>query len=92
MASRRFSTLIFGGLVFLAFPGFSHAQATATTDASLSTELAHEMQQIEYNEGGYIIPFFPPVIDGFGTNVGGLVPSKIGLSLNAYDFKGVWLS
>ena len=69
-----------------------YAQAIATTDASLSTELAHEMQQIEYNEGGYIIPFFPPVIDGFGTNVGGLVPSKIGLSLNAYDFKGVWLS
>jgi hypothetical protein len=50
------------------------------------------MQLIEYNEGGYIIPFFPPVIDGFGTNVGGLGPSKIGLSLNAYDFKGVWLS
>jgi peptide/nickel transport system substrate-binding protein len=69
-----------------------YAQAIATTNASLSTELAHEMQQIEYNEGGYIIPFFPPVIDGFGTNVGGLAPSKIGLSLNAYDFKNVWLS
>ena len=69
-----------------------YAQAIATTDASLSTELAHEMQLIEYNEGGYIIPFFPPVIDGFATNVGGLVPSKSGLSLNAYDFKGVWLS
>jgi len=69
-----------------------YAQAIATTDTSLSTELAHEMQQIEYNEGGYIIPFFPPVIDGFGTNVGGLVPSKSGLSLGAYDFKKVWLS
>jgi peptide/nickel transport system substrate-binding protein len=69
-----------------------YAQAIATVDPSLRTEMAHEMQQIEYNEGGYIIPFFPPVIDGFGTNVGGLLPSKIGLSLNAYDFKGVWLS
>jgi peptide/nickel transport system substrate-binding protein len=69
-----------------------YAQAIATTDASLSTELAHEMQQIEYNEGGYIIPFFPPVIDGYGTNVGGLVPSKSGLSLGAYDFKNVWLT
>ena len=69
-----------------------YAQAIATTDTSLRTELAHEMQQIEYNEGGYIIPFFPPVIDGFGTNVGGLVPSKSGLSLGAYDFKKVWLS
>jgi peptide/nickel transport system substrate-binding protein len=69
-----------------------YAQAIATTDASLRTELAHEMQQIEYNEGGYIIPFFPPVIDGYGTNVGGLVPSKSGLSLGAYDFKNVWLT
>jgi peptide/nickel transport system substrate-binding protein len=69
-----------------------YAQAIATTDVSLRTELAHEMQQIEYNEGGYIIPFFPPVIDGYGTNVGGLVPSKSGLSLGAYDFKNVWLS
>jgi peptide/nickel transport system substrate-binding protein len=69
-----------------------YAQAIATTDTSLRTELAHEMQQIEYNEGGYIIPFFPPVIDGFGANVGGLVPSKSGLSLGAYDFKKVWLS
>jgi hypothetical protein len=34
----------------------------------------------------------PTSIDGFAANVGGLVPSKIGLSLNAYDFKGVWLS
>jgi peptide/nickel transport system substrate-binding protein len=67
-------------------------QAIATVDDSLRAELAHEMQQIEYDEGGYIIPFFPPVIDGYGANVGGLVPSKIGLSLNAYDFKGVWLS
>jgi peptide/nickel transport system substrate-binding protein len=69
-----------------------YAQAIASTDASLRTELAHEMQLIEYNEGGYIIPFFPPVIDGYGTNVGGLVPGKSGLSLNSYDFKNVWLS
>ena len=69
-----------------------YAQAIAAVDASLRTEIAHEMQQIEYNEGGYIIPFFPPVIDGYSPNVGGLVPSKIGLSLNAYDFKNVWLS
>jgi len=67
-------------------------QAIATVDDSLRTELAHEMQQIEYDEGGYIIPFFPPVIDGYGANVGGLVPSKIGLSLNAYDFKNVWIA
>jgi peptide/nickel transport system substrate-binding protein len=69
-----------------------YKQAIATTDAALRSELAHEMQQIEYDEGGYIIPFFPPVIDGYAPHVGGLVPSKIGLSLNAYDFKNVWLA
>ena len=45
------------------------------------------MQRIDYTERRLIIPFFPPVIDGYGANVHGLVPSKGGLSLNAYDFK-----
>ena len=67
-------------------------QAIATVDGALRTELAREMQRLEYDQGGYIIPFFPPVIDGHGPNVGGLVPSRIGLSLNAYNFKNVWLS
>ena len=69
-----------------------YSQAIATVDDSLRTELAHEMQRIDYTEGGYIIPFFPPVIDGYGSNVNGLVPSKGGLSLNSYDFKQLWLS
>jgi peptide/nickel transport system substrate-binding protein len=69
-----------------------YQQAIATIDDAKRTELAHEMQRIDYTVGGYIIPFFPPVIDGYGTNVNGLIPSKGGLSLNAYDFKQVWLS
>jgi peptide/nickel transport system substrate-binding protein len=67
-------------------------EAIATIDTAKRTELAHEMQMIDYTDGGYIIPFFPPVIDGYGANVNGLVPSKAGLSLNAYDFKQLWLS
>jgi peptide/nickel transport system substrate-binding protein len=69
-----------------------YGEAIATTDQAKRTELAHEMQLIDYDSGGYIIPFFPAVIDGYGANVNGLVPSKGGLSLNAYDFKNVWLS
>jgi peptide/nickel transport system substrate-binding protein len=69
-----------------------YQQAIATVDDAKRQQLAQEMQQIDYHEGGYIIPFFPPVIDGYGTNVHGLVPSKGGLSLNAYDFKQLWLS
>jgi peptide/nickel transport system substrate-binding protein len=69
-----------------------YQQAIATVDASKRAELAREMQRIDYTDGGYIIPFFPPVIDGYGTNVHGLIPSKAGLSLNGYNFSRVWLS
>jgi peptide/nickel transport system substrate-binding protein len=69
-----------------------YQQAIATVDDAKRQELAHAMQLIDYTDGGYIIPFFPPVIDGYGANVNGLVPSKGGLSLNAYDFKQLWLS
>jgi peptide/nickel transport system substrate-binding protein len=69
-----------------------YRQAIAAVDASKRTELAREMQRIDYDDGGYIIPFFPPVIDGYGTNVHGLIPSKGGLSLNGYNFGRVWLS
>jgi peptide/nickel transport system substrate-binding protein len=69
-----------------------YQEAIATIDPVKRQELAHEMQRIDYTEGGLIIPFFPPVIDGYGANVQGLVPSKGGLSLNAYDFKRLWLS
>ena len=53
-------------------------QALATLDASMRTEIAHEMQMIDYNEGGYIIPFFPAVIDGYAPNVNGILESKTG--------------
>ena len=45
------------------------SQALATLDTAKRTEIAHEMQMIDYNEGGYIIPFFPSVIDGYAPNV-----------------------
>lgn len=69
-----------------------YRQATATLNATKRAEISHEMQQIEYNEGGYIIPFFPPVIDGYGSNVHGLTTTKSGISLNSYQFTDVWLA
>jgi peptide/nickel transport system substrate-binding protein len=67
-------------------------QAEATLDAGMRQEIAYEMQMIDYNEGGYIIPFFPAVIDGYTTNVNGIVQSKTGSSFNNWDFEHVWLS
>jgi peptide/nickel transport system substrate-binding protein len=67
-------------------------QALATLDVPTRTEIAHEMQMIDYNEGGYIIPFFPPVIDGYSPNVNGILQSKTGSSFNNWDFEHLWLS
>ena len=69
-----------------------YEQALATLDEAKRTEIAHEMQLIDYNEGGYIIPFFPPVIDGYSPSVQGIVPSKTGGSFNNWDFAHLWVS
>lgn len=50
------------------------------------------MQLIDYDSGGYIIPYFPPVIDGYSTRVKGAVASKTGVSFNRFDFKNMWPS
>jgi peptide/nickel transport system substrate-binding protein len=69
-----------------------YLQARATLDEAKRTEIAHEMQMIDWNDGGYIIPFFPPVIDGYGPNIGGIVASKTGTSFNGWDFEHMWRS
>jgi peptide/nickel transport system substrate-binding protein len=67
-------------------------EAVATLDVSKRTEIAHEMQMIDYNWGGYIIPYFPPVIDGYAKNIGGVTPSLTGLSLSNYGFQRFWFT
>ncbi|MGC0367255.1 peptide/nickel transport system substrate-binding protein [Rhodococcus sp. 27YEA15] len=69
-----------------------YKQALATLDVGLRGEIAHEMQMIDYTEGGYIIPFFPPVFDGLASNVHGAVESKTGGSFNNWDFAHFWKS
>jgi peptide/nickel transport system substrate-binding protein len=67
-------------------------QAVSTSDVNVRTEIAHEMQMIDYNWGGYIIPYFPPVIDGYAKNIGGVTPSLTGLSLSNYGFQRFWFT
>jgi peptide/nickel transport system substrate-binding protein len=69
-----------------------YSKALATPNLAAQTDIAHEMQKIDYDEGGYIIPFFSPVIDGYASNVQGVVPSKVGVSFNDYDLRRFWLS
>ncbi len=68
-----------------------YAQALAAVDETRQAELVHEMMTIDYNEGGYIIPFVPPVIDGYSSRFHGAVTSKTGISFNNYDLSRCWL-
>ncbi len=67
-------------------------QALATTDDSKRTEIEHEMQKLEYDIGGYIIPFFGDLIDGYSSQVQGLRPSKGTLNLDSFGhgFRTIW--
>jgi peptide/nickel transport system substrate-binding protein len=67
-------------------------QALATTDIKKRYDLEHEMQVIDWNEGGNIIPYFLPTIDGYRSNVHGIESSVTGWPLGAFNFKSMWLS
>jgi peptide/nickel transport system substrate-binding protein len=67
-------------------------EAVATLDPNKRKEIVAEMQTIDYNQGGYIIPYFVPVIDGFTTSVHGIQASKAGMPLNSFTFDDVWLA
>jgi len=67
-------------------------QALATTDDAKRIEIEHEMQKLEYDIGGYIIPFFGDLIDGYSDQVKGLKPSKGTLNLDSFGhgFRTIW--
>ncbi len=69
-----------------------YQQALAATDSSKRIELEHEMQKLEYDSGGYIIPFFGSLIDGYSPKVQGLVPSKGTLNLDSFGhgYRTIW--
>jgi peptide/nickel transport system substrate-binding protein len=66
-------------------------QALKTVDETARTDLVHQMQQIDYDQGGYIIPVFPPVIDGVASTVHGVEPTKTGAPLNNYNWRQIWI-
>lgn len=52
-------------------------QAIAETDPSKRRDLAHELQKIEFEQGGNIIPAFPNYTAGYSTGVGGFYPANL---------------
>jgi len=70
-----------------------YEQAMRTPDVDQRAQLVHEMQQIEYDTCGYLIPYTYPQIDGFAQNVRGAEESKVGFPLGFFnDFKTMYFA
>jgi peptide/nickel transport system substrate-binding protein len=74
--------------------GDLYKQALAETDPGKRVDIEHQMQQYEYDLGGYIIPFFNSLIDGHSSQVKGLTPSKGTLNLAGFGhgFRTIWFA
>lgn len=66
-----------------------YKQALALPAGPKQADVIHEMCMIDYNEGGYIIPFYAPLVDGFSPKLVGPVNNVIG-SLSGQYFRSFW--
>lgn len=67
-------------------------QASATMDEGARNELEAQMQQIEYDRGGYLNYAWANQTDAYATNVSGLIPDKMGWPLTSFGFNRVWFN
>jgi peptide/nickel transport system substrate-binding protein len=67
-------------------------EAQATTTQSALTPIEQEMMKIDYEQGGYIIPYFTPVIDAHSPKLQGVLPAKTGAALRNFEMKDFWFS
>jgi peptide/nickel transport system substrate-binding protein len=72
--------------------GTLYADALAEIDQTKRRDIIHEMQTIEYDSGGYIIPYFNNSIDASSSRVDGLQSSKGSLNLDwfGHGFRTIW--
>ena len=64
-----------------------YQQANATASPSVRREIEHEMQMIDFNEGGYIIPAFIDALDAYSTMITGYSAARVGQPLSDFDFE-----
>jgi peptide/nickel transport system substrate-binding protein len=62
-------------------------QANATANPSTRKQIEHEMQMIDFNEGGYIIPAFIAALDAYSTKITGYSAARVGQPLSDFDFE-----
>jgi ABC-type transport system substrate-binding protein len=68
-----------------------YAAAISTVDQAKRTQIAQDMQVIDYDSGGLIIPYFCPVIDAHSSKIMGIEKSKVGRPLGNYNWASIWI-
>ena len=69
------------------------AEANATADNAKRYELIHEMQVIDYNDGGLLLPYYGTIFDAYSSRFTGFQPAGVsGYSFGDYDFSRVALA
>jgi peptide/nickel transport system substrate-binding protein len=64
-----------------------YKQANETASPALRREIEHEMQLIDFNEGGYIIPAFIDALDAYSTKITGYSAARVGQPLSDFNFE-----
>jgi peptide/nickel transport system substrate-binding protein len=62
-------------------------QANATLDAAQRKQIVTEMQTLDFNTGGYIIPAFIDALDAYSTQITGYGRGKVGQPLSNMNFE-----
>jgi peptide/nickel transport system substrate-binding protein len=67
-------------------------QALAEVDKTKRCAIVHDMQKLEYDQGGYIIPFFNNLTDAYSSKVSGFQVSKGTLNLDSFGhgYRTIW--
>ena len=65
-------------------------QAQGATDEATAIDLWHQVQEVQYNEGGYIVWANLEILDAAANTVKGLVPSAW-FNLGGWNYRDVWL-
>jgi peptide/nickel transport system substrate-binding protein len=62
-------------------------QANETLNATTRKQILYEMQMLDFNTGGYIIPAFIDALDAYSTQITGYAAGKVGQPLSDFNFE-----
>jgi peptide/nickel transport system substrate-binding protein len=67
-----------------------YRQANATANTGLRREILHEMQQIDFTQGSYIIPAFIDSLDAYSDKIGGYTPARVDEPLSNFELESIY--